>query len=303
MFKQTPETKHSVMFLVLLIAFIAVSYLTLKNKVNLSELNIAEQIKQAAFSNQNHNTDDDHDGLTNQEEKQYKTDPKNPDTDHDGFLDGEEIASGHDPLKPEPNDKLSLISQTSSISQNLTRIFSLKTSKGLVDNHILAVGDTTSSNVLPDVSQLDFNSLDFQSDLERIFSLPEITASQMKIIADNSQEAVKNYSTAIIKTINKNFPPEKFNQPVSELISISFQTQEYSGFQKYTQAYQNSFNEIKNLPVPSSLAEQHRRVLNILWIFKNTFETFEQTSQDPLKSLVALNGLESIFQLLDNLKK
>jgi outer membrane protein OmpA-like peptidoglycan-associated protein len=35
--------------------------------------------------------DDDHDGLTNEQEKVYGTDPKNPDTDGDGLKDGEEI--------------------------------------------------------------------------------------------------------------------------------------------------------------------------------------------------------------------
>ena len=64
--------------------------------------------------------DSDHDGLTDEEEKQlgtavdsldtdkdklfdreevkvYKTDPLNPDTDGDGFLDGEEVKSGYNP--------------------------------------------------------------------------------------------------------------------------------------------------------------------------------------------------------------
>lgn len=37
------------------------------------------------------NDDDDHDGLTNAEEKRYGTDPENPDTDGDGLSDGDEV--------------------------------------------------------------------------------------------------------------------------------------------------------------------------------------------------------------------
>lgn len=46
--------------------------------------------------------DPDRDGLTNKEEKRYRTDPRNPDTDGDGLTDGEEIRRyGTDPLEPD----------------------------------------------------------------------------------------------------------------------------------------------------------------------------------------------------------
>ena len=35
--------------------------------------------------------DDDLDGLTDEEEEEYATDPNNPDSDGDGLLDGEEV--------------------------------------------------------------------------------------------------------------------------------------------------------------------------------------------------------------------
>jgi len=44
--------------------------------------------------------DSDHDGLTNEQEKQYNTDPNNPDTDGDGVMDKQEIESNNDPLQP-----------------------------------------------------------------------------------------------------------------------------------------------------------------------------------------------------------
>ncbi|RJO59828.1 hypothetical protein C4546_00110 [Candidatus Parcubacteria bacterium] len=49
--------------------------------------------------NINGNVDLDNDGLTNDEELIYKTDPLNADTDHDGFRDGDEVAAGYDPTK------------------------------------------------------------------------------------------------------------------------------------------------------------------------------------------------------------
>lgn len=44
--------------------------------------------------------DPDADGLTNAEERFYRTDPARPDTDGDGYNDGEEVRAGYDPLGP-----------------------------------------------------------------------------------------------------------------------------------------------------------------------------------------------------------
>ncbi len=41
--------------------------------------------------------DADNDGLLNEEELIYYTDPQNPDTDNDGYLDGEEVAKNYSP--------------------------------------------------------------------------------------------------------------------------------------------------------------------------------------------------------------
>lgn len=44
--------------------------------------------------------DSDSDGLTDEEEATYGTDPFNPDTDGDGYTDGDEVAAGYDPNGP-----------------------------------------------------------------------------------------------------------------------------------------------------------------------------------------------------------
>ncbi|MCK5061434.1 hypothetical protein KAR28_02700 [Candidatus Parcubacteria bacterium] len=47
---------------------------------------------------QSANGDSDGDGLSDDDESIYGTDPGNPDTDGDGYLDGVEVANGYDPL-------------------------------------------------------------------------------------------------------------------------------------------------------------------------------------------------------------
>jgi len=50
--------------------------------------------------NINLNKDSDNDGLTDQQENLYGTNPLNPDSDNDGYLDGEEVQHGYNPLGP-----------------------------------------------------------------------------------------------------------------------------------------------------------------------------------------------------------
>ena len=61
-------------------------------------------------ANVNANPDLDSDGLTNDQERVYKTDPLNADTDADGYNDGLEVATGYDPTKI-PDEDPKVISQ------------------------------------------------------------------------------------------------------------------------------------------------------------------------------------------------
>ncbi len=55
--------------------------------------------QESAFGTDPLKLDSDQDGLTDQEEViMYKTDPLNPDTDNDTYLDGEEVMNGFNPL-------------------------------------------------------------------------------------------------------------------------------------------------------------------------------------------------------------
>lgn len=55
----------------------------------------------------NQDTDDDNDGIPDEQERELGTNPRNPDTDGDGLSDNEELAGGTSPLKADSDgDKL-----------------------------------------------------------------------------------------------------------------------------------------------------------------------------------------------------
>jgi hypothetical protein len=65
------------------------------------------------------NADPDGDGLTNEQEQVYKTDPLNPDTDGDNYSDGEEVSTGYDPLR-KPEDDPKVINQLRNVNAGNT---------------------------------------------------------------------------------------------------------------------------------------------------------------------------------------
>lgn len=72
---------------------------------------LAISISLIAFAGENSSAgsifqDPDQDGLTNEEEALYHTNPNVADTDGDGYRDGAEVRSGYDPTKPAPGDKI-----------------------------------------------------------------------------------------------------------------------------------------------------------------------------------------------------
>ena len=58
------------------------------------------------FSGKNIFQDSDSDGLSNEEERLYGTDPFNKDPDGDGYADGDEVKGGYNPLKRAPGDRI-----------------------------------------------------------------------------------------------------------------------------------------------------------------------------------------------------
>lgn len=80
-----------------------------KNSVKNANLN--QNLNSNTNINTNVNTavnvaslDPDNDGLFNEQEKIYGTDPNKSDTDEDGYNDGLEVSNGHDPLKAAANN-------------------------------------------------------------------------------------------------------------------------------------------------------------------------------------------------------
>lgn len=292
------ESNHSIIIFSLIVGLLIGGYLVLTSKVSLGD--IINTSLQKTDSQQNiDNNDDDHDGLTNKEESFYKTDPRNKDTDGDGFADGEEILAKRDPLKSGPNDKLNDINANdpvSQINQNMTNAIGLKLFTGIQTNQIYS--DDSSAQIF------DFLNPSLNAEIKNYFQFPEISINDLKLISDNSQEAIGEYNKSIAQIIKNNFTAEQFSQSIIDEISIATETNNFSKFKEYEIAFKNSFEEVKRIPTPSNLIQNHKNLLKILWLLQISSSSIEQANQDPMKAMTGIQNIESaVMSLLSQLSQ
>jgi predicted nucleotidyltransferase len=170
-------------------------------------------------SNKNIFQDSDQDGLANEEEKAYGTDPFNPDTDGDGYSDWIEIQSGYDPLKPAPGDKIVNQNETQqevagtsteNSEKNLTQELSTKTtaliSQSQIENKDIQIEDL--DNVIDETigKELTFNDLP-GIDIKTIkVKKQNYAALSEKNRVEKEKEDATNYLTAIGYIVATNSP-------------------------------------------------------------------------------------------------
>ena len=255
------------------------------------------------------NKDSDHDGLTDwQETEIYRTDPFNPDTDGDGYLDGEEVTSGYDPSKPAPNDKLADTAlnprpNPGSLKTNLTEELA-KAMTGNIKNMGLNRIADDSFNSQDDGSGTDNSDPQTDNVLNNALAEALVKSPQLRLIptlqdtdiiisGDTSLEAIRNYSGKVSGVFDKYpiFPPQTSQDISGPDIKIAFeaiQSGDFSLLDKYIDTYHKEYQEIKQIPVPSTWKEIHKQNLTLLLGSANIFEALETANEDPLKSYLVL---------------
>lgn len=294
-----------VAILILLVGIGIGGFLVLKSKAG--KASIAQQLTDLfGAANQNSQTneknkDSDNDGLTDWQEEIYKTDPNNPDTDGDGYLDGEEILSGYDPLKPAPNDKLSEKAieprpSTGSLGVNLTQELVKTITKNI--QNVQSESSLTDQNIMDfEASNLVDNALAAAlAKSPQLYFLPTIPESEIKISQDISEQAVKDYSAKVMEILNNNFSPEKgFTQSDLEAVLQAIQTEDFTEVDKYIKAYKDSYLAIKEIPVPLTWKEIHKKHLSLTLGSANIFEAVKLIDEDPLRAALALQQYQLVI--------
>ncbi|QQR78488.1 MAG: hypothetical protein IPJ68_05435 [Candidatus Moraniibacteriota bacterium] len=253
--------------------------------------------------------DVDTDGLSNEEEKIYGTDPNVADTDGDGYSDGVEIEGGFDPLKPAPGDRVIPEEAIEAVGVSDTQTPNL-TTKATNEFAALLEEKGNSSEITNEDFSTVINNVMATSQEEVV--LPEIDSSFLKIkkLSDNltdeeekeqNREDTVQYLTLSAYILLSNLPtPVRNEAQLQNFITTSSNTMltslvsgDFSFLDESERRAKNALEEINQLDVPESMVDTHMKAVKLLSYISNIKQSIQGsvTPEDPLAQMMAFSKI------------
>ncbi|EKE15653.1 MAG: hypothetical protein ACD_11C00116G0040 [uncultured bacterium] len=252
--------------------------------------------------------DSDQDGLSDEEEKTYGTDPENKDTDNDGYSDGVEIKSGYNPLKPAPGDKIvpekNLLENASSLSENAR----ISTEKFSSDLKSFLEENTDESLTLNNLD--NFVTEKIGAEIEKSqekFSLTETDIEKIKIKEQNysnlteaeakemNRRDVSIYLSSMAEILANNSPRQiitfddvtilyqETSQKIEDLTSTN---PDYDYFRTLGNNIETAYEEIQTVEVPESFLNMHIDFLSLLRGYMSLQDPDMPSIEDSMGKLI-----------------
>jgi len=274
-------------------------------------------VAQEQNNNSNIFLDSDQDGLSDQEEKLYGTDPHNPDTDGDGYTDGIEVKNGYDPTKKGPDDKLikndSLLKPAAAekpADQNMTQAVAQKISA------LVSTADPTKQDIsLEQISSIadDVTNASLSAD-----QLPQIDKKELKIkkqdyknLSDDQKKAKKkedftNYIVTVFYVLSSNSPKpitslgeiSTLADTLTQEVSTSMASRDSSSLNDLAQSGQKIVEQMKQVQVPEEMVDTHIKGLQFA---EYALTIKDSINPDPMDPVADIQGLSKIQGFLDAL--
>lgn len=284
-----------------------------------------------SISTKNIFQDSDQDGLSNDEEKLYGTNPSVKDSDGDGYSDGVEVESGYDPLKPAPGDKIVKQISNESLSsnsqqetengENLTE----KVSKEIA-NVLKNSGQGGDEISMEDVDGVVQKALDEGIDTEEVI-LPEVNVEEIKIKKGPSKSLSEEkrkkqerddaleYLTVMVYIMANNSPREfKTEDDLSNMLTGLTKdsvTELASGnmnlLNQLSKHGEKIMEELKDIEVPEKMLDTHIKALKMAKYSIQLKKELNATQDDPMGQIAVLakaqGFLGSATKLVDEINK
>jgi len=266
--------------------------------------------------------DSDQDGLSNDEEKTYGTDPNNADTDGDGYSDGVEVKGGYNPLKPAPGDKISITEET---TLNNTAVQAM-TNKGnltqnVSDQMASLISEKSISNEAIGIEDIDaiINRATTEGETSILDNLPEIDMDTVKIkkqdynkltekerLAKEKEDSTA-YLTSVIYILLNNAPKkissekdisdlsQDFNSNITSLSSNMLDLNYFTGL---AEKGDSVIKQLEAIEVPEQMVERHVKGIQLFQYAKKLKDELGSTANDdPLATIVVLSRAKEFISL------
>ena len=270
---------------------------------------------------QNIKMDSDQDGLSDEQELLYKTDPNDPDSDNDKYLDGAEVSGGYDPTKPAPGDKL--LKTPQDVAEKTISISPESNGNGNMTEDIsnqIAAMIANEENGSNGISMDKINSLIEESIASKItFSqLPEIDESTIKILEQNysefseekqarkRKEDNEGYLSAVFYILSNNLPhsigtkediSSFTNEIMAQIPTVASNTNSIEYFNNLAERGATMIKSLNELEVPEDMLEIHIKALQLSTYAVSLKDKVKISNNDPLASIVSLSEVENLLTL------
>lgn len=253
--------------------------------------------------------DSDQDGLSDEEERMYGTDPKNPDTDGDGYSDGAEIKSGYDPLRPAPGDKIlpekqPLVSPSFSSAQNndtysnefSNKFRSFLQEKGSTDISLETLNEFVTENIGTDLETIQQKYVLTEEEVLKIKTIKtDYSGLTEEEKLSKIKEAEREYAAALINILAVNIPDEirNLNDITSfyknltlKIDNLTSGNPDYAYFRALGNNLENANEQLKSIKVPETFFELHVKLLGVVKGFIGLRDPALPPIEDPIGQLI-----------------
>lgn len=265
--------------------------------------------------------DADQDGLSDDEEKIFGTDPLKRDTDGDSYSDGIEVESGYDPLKPAPGDKL--VAEDDSLGKggydessdtNLT-----ESASNEVVNILSQVSDENPSVSMDDLDASIATLLE-QANVE--VAIPEVDMDTIKIKrvkckSSESEErcnarkkdAALGYLTVLAYLVANNSPVPLQSNGDLEVVSnsflsdatLAFSTGNFALLKDMSSRGEIFLSAVQDIEVPENMLEIHVKALKLGLFSRDLGKAFEKKTGDPIAQIGLLSQAQGMLIIVSDL--
>lgn len=220
--------------------------------------------------------DSDQDGLPDNLEAIYRTNPLQSDTDGDGYLDGSEVANGYDPTIPSPDDKI---------------VVPVPTPRGptYTEQYFNRVGLPPSRENLLKSGELE----EFVASVNARGFLPAIREEELTIVSRGGRQAVVAYLDTVSLPQNQQITAVS-NEDIERAFRTLTEQKDPKAIDQLIAALSTNVEILRTAPVPQETLALHKQYLAATLALKQNAEALKDYQTDFVGVLVAASRIDNL---------